>query len=123
MSIVFATTPLRKVHDINVSTQNGRAFVVDIYEQSVGSYDSTVTVLDRISSIQGSWLYNVTPPTGSGNDNFKAAIELIKDYLASVDSVDVISDVHNPCNCPFVNEQNQNKILPTIGVNLTVRVN
>jgi hypothetical protein len=123
MSVVFATSPLRKVHDINVTTRNGRAFVVDIYEQNAGSYDSTVTVLDRISSIQGSWLYNVTPPTVSGNDNFKAAIELISGYLASVDSVDVISDIHNPCNCPFVNEQDQNKILSGIGINLKVRVN
>lgn len=123
MSVVFATSPLRKVHEINVRSQNGRAFVVDIYEQNVGSYDSTVTVLDRISSTQGSWLYNVTPPTVSGNDNFQAAIELICGYLKSVDSVDVISDVHNPCNCPFVSEHDQTATLSSIGVNLKVRVN
>ena len=123
MSVVFSTSPSRNVHDINVKSKNGRAFVVDIYEQNASNYDSTVTVLDRVSSNPGSWLYNVTPATISGNDNFKAAVQLINQYLAAVDPADAISDVHNPCNCPFVAEQVQNQSLSILGINLQVRVN
>lgn len=123
MSVVFSMSPSCKVHEINVESQNGRAFVVDIYEQTKGQYDSKVTVLDRVSLNPGSWLYDVTPATVSGNDNFKAAVQLINEYLAAVDPVDAILDIHNSCNCPFVQEQDQNQILSTLGINLQVRVN
>lgn len=123
MSVVLSTSPSRKVHEINVKSKNGRAFVVDIYEQTKGKYESTVTVLDRVSPNPGSWLYDVTLAAVSGNDNFNAAVQLINQYLAAVDPADAISDVHNSCNCPFVQEQDQNQILSTLGINFQVRVN
>lgn len=104
MTTVFLSTPFRNVHDVNVKTKLGRNFVIDIYEANPTGYDSTVTVLDRVSNPPSSSLYNTQPNTASKNDNFKAAIELIKSYLSSVDPTDSIDDIHNPCNCPFVSE-------------------
>ncbi len=123
MSTVFSMTPLNNVHDANVKTTKGRLFVIDISESSAGSYDSTVTVLDRISNPSGSWLYNTKPASTSARDNFKAAVELIQSYLGSIDPSDSIAAIHNPCNCPFVSEADQNTIVSGLGIGLTVRVN
>ena len=123
MSTFFSMTPFRNVHDANVKTTKGRLFVIDIYESSAGSYDSTVTVLDRISNPSGSWLYNTKPASASASDNFKAAVELIQNYLSSIDLSDSIAEIHNPCNCPFVSEADQNAIVSGLGISLTVRVN
>jgi len=116
-------TPLRKVHDVNVKTKKCRLFVIEIYESSPGSYDSTVTILDRVSNPSGSWLYNTEPAGASANDNFKAAVELIQNYLGSFDPSDIIAEVHNPCNCPFVSESDQNCIIYGLGISLNVNVN
>lgn len=123
MPVLLSASLLRHVHDVNVKSKNGRAFVIDIYQQNANTFDSTVTVLDRISSNPGSWLYAVNPPTTSENDNFSSAIELIQNYLASVDKTDAISDIHNPCNCPFVKEGDQNQLLSKLDIALKVRVN
>ncbi len=123
MSTVFSLTPFRNVHDVNVKSKSGIAFVIDIYEQSNTQYDSTVTVLDNITTNKGSWLYNVTPNSASANDNFEAAIQLIIKYITTFDQNDTITDIHNPCNCPFVSEVDQNSILSQLSVNISVRVN
>lgn len=123
MSTVFSLTPFRNVHDVNVKSKSGIAFVIDIYEQNSTQYDSTVTALDNITTNKGSWLYNVTPKTLSANDNFEAAIQLIIKYITTFDKNDTIIDVHNPCNYPFVSEPVQNNILSQLGVNINVRVN
>jgi hypothetical protein len=123
MSTVFSMTPSREVHDVNVKTKKGRLFVIDIYKSCPGSYDSEVTVLDRISEISGSWLFKTEPASASANDNFKAAVELIQKYLVSIDPSDSIAKVHNPCNCPFVSESDQNSILSGLGISLNVHVN
>jgi hypothetical protein len=123
MSTVLTITPFRNVHDIDVKSTKGRAFVIDIYKSVFGTYDSTVTVLDRVSNPPGSWLYNTQPATASANDNFKSALELIQKYLAAKDSTDSISDIHNPCNCPFVSEIDQNFIASGLGIGKKVRVN
>lgn len=120
---IFSITPFRNVHDINVTSKNGRSFIIAIYKDSNNSLDSEVTVLDNVSSLKGSWLYKTSPTTPSVSDNFKAAIELIKNYLASVDSKDSILDVHNPCNCPFISDTDQDKVLSGLGQNINVRVN
>lgn len=123
MSTVLTITPSRNVHDIDVKSTRGRAFVIDIYESVPGTYDSTVTVLDRVSNPPGSWLYNTQPATASANDNFKLALELIQSYLSANDSTDSISDIHNPCNCPFVSEADQSSIASGLGFSKKVRVN
>ena len=123
MSTILTITPFRDVHDIDVKSTNGRAFVIDIYESVSGTYDSTVTVLDRVSNPPGSWLYKTQPATASANDNFKSALELIQAYLSINDSADSISDIHTPCNCPFVSEAAQNSIASGLGFGKTVRVN
>jgi hypothetical protein len=123
MSTVFSMTPFRNVHDANIKTAKGRLFVIDIYESSAGSYDSTVTVLDRVSNPSSSWLYNTKSASVSANDNFKAAVELIQGYLGSIDPTDSIAEIHNPCNCPFVSEDDQNTIASGLGISTKVRVN
>lgn len=122
-STIFTITPSRNVHDINVESANGRTFVIDIYESVPGTYDSTVTVLDRVSNPSGSWLYNTQPATASARDNFKAALELIGNYLTAKDGADSIADIHNPCNCPFISEVDQNSIAADLGFAKKVRVN
>jgi hypothetical protein len=122
MSTVFSVTPSRSVHDINVKSGEGRDFIIDIYQGNADIYDSTLIVLDNVSSTKGSWCYNTTPATSSANDNFKAAVELIQQYLSAVDANDSITDIYNPCNCPFVSEADQNKIVSSLGVSVTVRV-
>ena len=120
---VLSIGPFRKVHDINVSSKNGRNFIIVIYEDGNGGYESEVTVLDNISVTKGSWIYKVSPASTSVEDNFKSAIELIQKYLSSVDPKDSISDIHNPCNYPFISETQQNNVLASMGVSLTVRIN
>lgn len=112
MSTALTITPFRNVHDIDVKSSKCRAFVIDIYESVPGTYDSTVTVtvLDRVSNAPGSWLYNTPPVTALANDNFQSAFELIQNYLGANDSTDSISDIHSPCNCPYVSEADQNSI-------------
>lgn len=123
MSTIFSMSPSRKVHDVNVKTAKGRLFVIDIYEVNAGSYDSTVTVLDRISNPSRSWLYDTKPASASANDNFKAAVELIQGYLGSTDPTDTIAEIHNPCNCPFIFEADQNTIATSLGLSARVLVN
>ena len=71
----------------------------------------------------GSWVYNTKPASDSAIDNFDAAIELIKKYLSAVDPQDSITDVHNPCNTPFISEADQNSVLSGAGVPISVRAN
>ena len=123
MSTVFSLTPFRSVHDVNVKTSKGRMFVIDIYQSGDANYDSTVTVLDKISNPAGSWLYNTQLISVSANDNFTAAIKLIQSYLKSIDLTDSITEIHNPCNCPFVSEVDQNTIVSGVGISIKVRVN
>lgn len=122
-STVLTISPFRNVHDIDVESAKGRAFVIDICESVPGTYDSTVTVLDKLSNPPGSWLYITQPATASARDNFKAALELIQNYLGAKDSSDSIADIHNPCNCPFVSVADQNSIAAGLGFDKKVRVN
>jgi len=123
MTTVLSISPSRKVHYVNVKTTKGRVFAIDIYESSVSNYDSEITVLDRISNTASSCVYNTDPASPSSNDNFKAALVLIQDYLAKIDSSDSIAKIHNPCNCPFVSESDQNTIASCLGMSITVVVN
>lgn len=123
MTTVFSMTASHNVHDVHVKTKKDRLFVIDIYEASTGVYDSTVTVLDRISIQPCSGLYKTTPTSSLASDNFKAAVEFVQKYLGSVDSSDSITEIHNPCNCPFVFEADQNTIVNSLGLPLKVRVN
>jgi hypothetical protein len=122
MSTVFSVTPFRSVHDINVKSGEGRNFIIDIYQRDADIYDSTVIVLDNVSNTKGSWYFNTKPATSSANDNFKAAVKLIQEYLSAVDANDSITDIYNPCNCPFVSEADQYEIVSSLGVSVKVRV-
>lgn len=118
----FSIGPFRDVHDIEITTTKGRRCTIDIYKNSSG-FDSEVTILDRVSSPSGSWVYKTKPAGGSAVENFDAAVELIIKYLSEVDPKDSIKDIHNPCNTPFISETDQNIVLSGKGVPLSVRVN
>jgi hypothetical protein len=119
---VFSISPFRDVHDIDVTTQKGRRFTIDIYKNNSG-FDTEVTVLDRVSSNPGSWLYKTNPASSSALDNFDAAVQLIQDYLAQVDAQDSVKDIDNPCNTPFISDVDQNAVLAQKGLSLNVKVN
>jgi hypothetical protein len=60
-TVGFSISPFREVHDIKVKSKNGRTFVIDIYKGSNNQYDSTVMVLDPLTSPPNSSVYRVTP--------------------------------------------------------------
>ena len=119
---VLSIGPFRDVHDIEVTTKNGRRCTIDIYKNDAG-FDSEVTILDSVSNNPGSWVYKTNPASSSAADNFSAAVELIKNYISQVDSTDEIQDIHNPCNTPFISEADQNNVLSNQGVSISARVN
>jgi hypothetical protein len=123
MTTLLSIGSFRDVHDITVTTEKGRKFVIDIYRDS-NAYESKVTVLDTVPDTMGSWVFETKPASPSVDDNFRAAIELIEKYLTQGKTVDNIKDIHNPCNCPFISESNQNIELTNLGYNnFSVRVN
>lgn len=119
---VISIGPFRAVHDIVVTTTNGRCCTIGIYKNNNG-FDSEVTIIDGVSNPSGSWVYSTKPASDSAIDNFDAAIELIKKYLSQVDPQDSIKDIHNPCNTPFISETDQNIVLTNKVVSLRARVN
>jgi hypothetical protein len=68
-------------------------------------------------------LYDINPASALANDNFEEAIVFIQSYLTSIDPTDPISEIHNPCNCPFVSENNQNTIASSLSISTKVMVN
>lgn len=123
MTTVASISPYRSVHDIVARSKAKREFIIDIYENSPGHYESEVTALDLVSPNPGSWLYKIKPKSASAKDNYQASIELVIEYLRSVDSNDSVVDLHNPCNCPFVSQSDQDAINKSLGLSVTVRVN
>jgi len=122
ITTVVSIGQFREVHDIDVTTKNGRRCTIDIYKNDDG-FDSEVTILDRVSSNLVSRVYKTTPSSSSVADNFSAAVELIKSHISQVDSNDEIQDIHNPCNTPFISATDQNKELSKHGISISVRVN
>ena len=113
----------RDVHDIEIKTSNGRRCTIDIYKINNNEFESEVTILDNVSNASGSWVYKTKPRSSSALDNFTAAIELIKIYISQADPSDKIEDIHNPCNTPFISENDQNSILKNQSIHLRVRIN
>jgi hypothetical protein len=110
------------VHDVQIKSVQGRDFVLDIVEKGTG-YESRVTIIDSISEPKESWACEITPATSSSTDNYKAGIESIKKYLAKKGG-DSIKDIHNPCNCPLISQEDQHKILSELGNDdVNIRVN
>lgn len=123
MTTVGSIGKFRDVHDINVTSINGRKFIIDIYKNESG-FESEVTVIDPVSDPKGSWVYTTKPASPSSTDNFRAGIELVEKYLRCMKDEDLIHDIHNPCNCPFISEADQNITLTHMGYNnCPVRVN
>ena len=117
MTTVFSVSPLHQVHDINVTTDRGRRFVIEIIlSSSPATFDATVTAHDLLSQNPGSWLYPVPETAQSASRIFAASMNLIQRYLAAHDPGDFIREVLNPCNDPFVSIVAQNSILMDLGL-------
>ena len=119
---VFSMGPSREVHDINVTTTNGRRCIIDIYKVN-GGFETEVTIFEPAQNNTLGQIYTTNPMSASTTDHFESAIDLIKNYMSKKDPQDSIIDIHNPCNTPFINEADQNNILSKKGLTLTVRVN
>jgi hypothetical protein len=50
-------------------------------------------------------------------------LEKVRDYLKQIDPIDPITDIHNPCNCPFVSKGEQEQIASSLGITAPIRVN
>ncbi|MEO5929652.1 MAG: hypothetical protein ABIR47_06950 [Candidatus Kapaibacterium sp.] len=108
---------------MNIKSEQGRSFIIDILEEAPGSYRSSITVLDNVTVPPVSWGYEVESLAISAGESFETSLKLIVAYLKDVDSNDMISDIHNPCNCPFVTEMDQNAIVSKLALGIVVRVN
>lgn len=124
-SVVFSMGPWRTVHEIVVKTAAGRSCSILIHEEPAGGYDTSVVISDPVGLEPKAVDCSVrtTTATSTAKDHFEEALKLIEAYLASVAKTDAMVDFHNPCNCPFVSESDQNAILSAKGLKHTVRVN
>jgi hypothetical protein len=123
MPTLFSLSSGREVHDINVASNKGRDFIIDITLESPGRFKSAVTVLDPIPPGVGCWIFETRPVSASAPDSFRAALELILKYLAAVDATDAIKGLHNRYNTPFVSQPEQEAIALSLKVTSTIRVN
>jgi hypothetical protein len=120
VSVVFSMPPWRTVHESELATRNGRHFDIDIYRDSQGRHESTVTVYE-IGSAPG-WVFPIDPAAKPPGNDFKSALEWIQVYLKQVDPSDEVTDINNPCNCPFVSQTDQTEIAAALGITAPVRV-
>jgi hypothetical protein len=122
VSVAFSIPPWRSVHDFNVSTRNGRRLVIDIYRDNQDHYETTVTVYE-IGSVPGR-VFLIDSSPKPPEEHFKSALEWIhQKYLKQVDPSDAVTDIHNPCNCPFVSQADQARIATSLGITAPIRVN
>jgi hypothetical protein len=122
MTAVFSMIHSREVHEIKAASKNGRRFTIDIYKDPHGHHEADVIVFERGPTVPG-WVFPVTATTPDANGHFKAALVFIQRYLAKADVSDALSDIHNPCNCPFVSHPDQRHIAQSLGIIVPVRVN
>lgn len=115
---VFVLGAFRELHDINVSTNQGRMFIINIFKENNG-FSGDIAILDKLSN--NSSYYVISNLLPSASDIFSSGIDAVLTYLSQYN--DKINDIHNPCNTPFINSQAQNTIIQNKGLNLTVRVN
>lgn len=121
MSVIFSIPPTRTVHDINVATRNGRRFIIDLYLDSEGCYDTTVTVYE-IRGVPG-WVFPIEASVKPPAEHFHAALEWIdRRYLKQVDPSDAVVDIHSPCNCPFVSKTDQERSARNLGIAAPIRL-
>lgn len=114
METVFSMSNWKDVHDINISTEAGRHFSVDITKSETTGFDASVTVEDEVSDNSGSWIFSTVANGSTDREVFELFIGFVLRYLAEVDTTDSISKVINPCNDPFVKVHIQNEILASL---------
>ena len=123
---MVTTLPLplsRPVHEIRVKSKNGRLFTVDIHRNGNMQHDSTVIAFDPNKPNKGSWFYSVGCTTTSAANNFIESLKLILAYFEIYDPLDEITEINNPCNCPFLSEADQNNILSALNIKQCVSIN
>ncbi|MFZ4834535.1 hypothetical protein [Rouxiella sp. Mn2063] len=108
----------KELQNINISTNNGREFIINIYKEQTG-FSGDMVILDRIS---GTSIYHLISQLKSNVcDIFSDGIDNVLTYLCQYN--DAISDIHNPCNTPFIAPLDQNEIIKNKSISLSVRVN
>jgi hypothetical protein len=114
------------VHEIAIRTSLGRSFSIEIHRPSYGGpFATEVLIRERTGPQPRTWalLVDGTTPESTAKDHFSGALDLVEKYLAQFAPADLVVDIHNPCNCAFVSEADQNAILAARGINKTVRIN
>ncbi|MCC4104697.1 hypothetical protein [Serratia ureilytica] len=112
---VFQTYPSNIIHDIYVRNSVGDFFNIIISEMANGTCN--VDVIFRRSQHNTSSINNFNnQKTYTGA--FDTAIEFIKSRFNGT-----ITDIDNPCNTPFISKTDQDEILISKGINVTVTVN
>lgn len=120
ITTVFSTSPFFYLHDIRVTTVKGRVFTINILEHS-NTYSGDLNILEIGT---GPCInYPLKQRTPNAELIFDEALDTIVKYLNYQNDNDTINDIHNPCNTPFVSKSDQQKILQTKAINVTVRVN
>jgi len=114
METVFSMSNWKDVHDINVFTEAGRYFSVDITKSETNGFDASVTVEDEVSDNPGSWIFSTVANGSTDREVFELFIRFVLRYLAEVASTDSISKVINPCNDQFVKVHIQNEVLASL---------
>jgi hypothetical protein len=121
VTTLLSLTPWRTVHDIDVMTRNGRRVIIDIYREDKGRYETTATVYETVKAAGRVFIVRALALASEGQ--FQAALGWIQSYLKQVDASDAITDIHNPCNCPFVSQPEQQRIVSGLGINVAICVN
>ncbi len=123
MSTILTVGSLKEIHDLNVESNNGINFIIDICKLSDENFESMVTIRDSVTANKGSWLHKISSEGNSAQDNFKESIVFIQRYIHQYDDGDHITKIHNPCNCPFVTKEEQIDILRELDIEIPVGVN
>ncbi|EOY5050389.1 TPA: hypothetical protein SLG99_002633 [Serratia marcescens] len=110
---VFQTYPSNIIHDIYVHNSVGDFFNITISEINNSKYEVDITHRNVKQQISSNCNLGYYP---SAKDAFDAAIDIIS-KLGKISSID------NPCNTPFISKTDQDQILISKGINVTVTVN
>lgn len=117
---VFSLGTSRELHNINVSTINGRIFIINIFKETNG-YSGDFVVLDKASG--HSEYYVLSNFKVNAEDIFVDGLDAVINYLSLKNDCDSINDIHNPCNTPFIGQHTQDQLAQGKNIQINVRVN
>ncbi len=119
METVATISPSRYVHEIYVYSKNSIKFTIDLYKNNDKSFDLDVTIF-KLNNSAGE-LFTLEVNSKSTIDLFRKSIIFIKNYFEK--NNDNFLKITNPCNTPYITEEQQKEILNQLDINIKVEVN